>query len=144
MRNAEKKNFAQGLFVKSDLNRKEIATQVGVTEKTLRKWIDDGGWQELKDVQSITRSQLLIDAYKQLAAINKKINDEHEGVPTKELSDAKGVIRKEIETLSDNPLYLYVEVFENFTDWMARNHPKHLKDLARLSYDFVQEVAKKK
>ena len=144
MKMQEKKQFAQGLFIKSNLNRKSISAQTGITEATLRKWIIEGGWQELKDVQSITRNQLLIDAYKQLAAINKKINNEFDGIPSKELSDAKGVLRKEIETLSDNPLFVYIEVFESFTDWIARNHPKHLKILARLSFDYVQELAKNK
>lgn len=139
-----KKQIAQGLFVNQGWTAKAIAAQLGVTEKTIGRWKNDGNWDDLKEMQSITKSTLLQDAYRQLAAINKKIAEEYENVPSKELSDAKAVIRKEIEALSDNPLYLYVEVMEEMTDWVAKNHPKFLKDYSKLAYSFLEDTSKRK
>lgn len=142
MKNAEKKKLAQSLYVKGSMLQKEIAQKVGVTPKTLRKWTDDGNWEQLKEAQTITRSQLLQDAFNQLKAINKRI-DELGGVPNKELSDAKGVVRKEIELFSSNPVHKYVEVFEDFIDYLSKSSPEHLVLFAGLSNDFIEVQFKK-
>ncbi len=126
------------------MNRKEIATQVGVTEKTLRNWIDGDNWEELKNSQTITRSQLLQDAYNQLRAINQKIEIDFKGIPTKELSDAKGVIRKEIEHFSHQPIYKYVEVFEEFIEYTSKISPSDLNKFSELSQGFIAHISKRK
>ena len=134
--------MAKSLFIKSDLLRKEIAKQVGVTEKTLRDWISKFNWEELKLSQTITREQLYEQELKQLAALNKQI-EEQGGVPNKQQSDAKAVIRKNIEVLSHTPLYKYIEAFDDFSNWMIKNHPADLKLLAERSYEFLEDLAKK-
>ena len=143
MTNKEKKQLAYSLFIKSSFNRKEIAKQVGCTEKTLRNWIEKEDWQSIKEAQTLTRSKLLQDAYSQLKAINEKINDDFGGIPNKELSDAKAVIRKEIEALSNHPLHLYVEVFTEFLDWVNENEPKDVQKIVALSDGFINNIASK-
>jgi len=143
MTNKEKKQLAYSLFIKSSLNRKEIAKQVGCTEKTLRRWIETEGWQPIKEAQTLTRGKLLQDAYSQLKAINDKINNDLGGIPNKELSDAKAVIRKEIETLSGHPLHLYVEVFTEFIDWVTDNHKSKVHQVVELSDGFINDIASK-
>lgn len=143
MRNAEKKEVARGLFVKSTFNRKEIALHVGVTEKTLRNWIDEGNWEEMKDSLQITRPQLLKDAYAQLNAINRKIETEMGNIPTKDLSDAKAVIRKEIEAFSTQPIHKYIEVFEESIDFLSKHDPSKIADFAEWSQEFINQLSKK-
>jgi len=142
MRNQQKKELARSLYIKSRFTRKEIAATVGVTEKTLRTWIQKENWDELKANESITRNQLLRTAYKQLQKINEFIDNELGGIPNKEMSDAKAVIRKEIETLSDRPLYIYIEVAEEFQNWLLQNHPKQLKPVSELLLEFIEHLAK--
>ena len=120
--------------------RKDIAAQVGVTEKTLRNWIDKGDWDAMKDAETITRSKLLQDSYKQLAAINNKINVDFGGIPDKQLSDAKGVIRKEIEALSEMPLHKYIEVVTDLLDWVKTNQPEKVMDAVDITDGFVQHL----
>lgn len=144
MKNAEKKELARSLYTKSQLNRKQIAVQVGTTEKTLRKWIDEENWDAIKDSLQITRPQLLQESYQQLAAINKKIKEELGGVPNKELSDAKGVIRKEIEAFSVQPLYKYIEVFEEFIDFLSKNEPSLINPFTDASQNFINQISKSK
>lgn len=143
MKNAEKKKLAQTLFVKSNMSRRDISIQINVTEKTLRNWIETGNWEEIKDSNSITRPMLLQDSYNQLAKINAKI-EEIGGVPDKQLSDAKAVIRKEIEIFSHNPIHKYVEVFEEFIEFLTKNHPAELVRFAEISSEFVNEISKRK
>lgn len=142
MKIVDKKNLAQSLYVKSDLSRKQIAENAGVTEKTLRNWISEGEWDKQRDAIQITRPQLLQEAYSQLKAINEKIKTEFGNVPNKELSDAKGVIRKEIELLSNQPIHKYIECFEEFIDYLSQNEPKELTKFASLSQQFINQLAK--
>ena len=142
MKTAEKKHLAKNLFIKSSMTRKDIAAQVGTTEKTLRSWIDKESWEDIKTSQTVTRAQLLQEEYAQLKAINKIIEEEHKGVPNKQLSDAKGVIRKNIEALSHTPLYKYIEAFDDYINWLIKNHPAKVQEHAALTYEFVEELAK--
>lgn len=144
MRNEEKKKLAHSRFINSHMTRKEIAESVGCTPKTLRGWIKDGNWENQKESRTITRGELLQDAYRQLKAINKKINDELGGVPNKELSDAKGVIRKEIESLTSNPLHIYVDVNLELLEWIRKNKPEKLTDFVNCTNEFINEIAKEK
>jgi len=142
MTNTEKQRIAKSLYIKSGLNRKEIASRAGCTEKTLRKWINKFNWDEIKQNTTITRPQLLQDAYNQLKAVNRRITDDCDGVPTKELAYAKAVLRKEIETLADAPLHVYIEVFDEYTNWIEKNYPKKLIELTSIAFDFIEEKAR--
>jgi transposase len=142
MKNALKKEQARALFVKSTMSRKEIAGSISVTETTLRNWINDGEWQIEKDSQTITRSHLLAESYAQLQAINEAIKTENNGIPTKVLSDAKATIRKEIEALSNQPIYRYCEVFEEFLVYVAKNSPKNLEAFSQLSLNLITQLQK--
>lgn len=144
MKMADKKERARAFFVKSSLNRKEIAEAVGVTEKTLRSWIDAENWQEEKDSQTITRSQLLQESYAQLKALNDEIRDKHSGVPTKNLADAKAMVRKEIDSLSRQPIYRYVEIFEEFLIFVSKNNPALVEPFSQSSMKFISELQKEK
>lgn len=144
MKNSDKKALGKNLFINSNLNRKQIAEQIGCTEKTLRTWIENDNWEDLKNSLTITRPQLLQESYAQLKAINEKIKNDFGGVPNKELSDAKGIIRKEIELFSFQPIHKYVEVFEDFIDYLNRNMPSQLNDFTISSQAFIQEISKRK
>jgi predicted transcriptional regulator len=136
------KKLAKELFVLGNQTQKSISETVGVTEKTLSKWIEgnenEPSWKELKDLQSITKKQLLADSYAQLAAVNLAIKA-NGNVPTKEQYDAKSILGKEIDRLSDSPLAVYTDVFSDFIDWLLRNEPKHVQEFARLSMLFIEQ-----
>ncbi len=135
--NDTKKKLAQELYVLGNQTQKSIAAAVVVTEKTLGKWIDEGEWEGLKNLQSVTKKQLLADSYAQLAAVNLRIKD-NGNVPTKELYDAKSILGKEIDRLSDSPLAVYTDVFSEFIDFLLRNEPKHTTLFAQLSMQFIE------
>lgn len=144
MNNREKQEHARGLYVRSTYNQKEIAAIVNVTPKTIGNWIKDGNWDEHRDSLQITRPQLLQDSYAQLKAINLKIQTDFNGIPNKQLSDAKGVIIKEIEALSNQPLHRYIEVFEEYIEWLSKNHPDQLRSFATSSQEFITVVSSRK
>ena len=134
----EKRNIAQPLYTKGKLSRKEICNIVGIAEKTLRAWIEKYNWDDLKEAYSVTRQQLLADAYTQLKAVNQRI-EEKGGIPDKTLTDAKSVLRKEIELLSDSPVHVYIEVFQEVTEWLMSNHPSRAAEISQLLLTFIEE-----
>lgn len=128
--------LAQSFFLKSDMTREQISKAVGVTPKTLKSWIDNGKWEEMKALQSVTRPQLLQDAYAQLAAVNKAIA-ENGNLPTKEHYDAKSILRKEIDSLSNTPVALMTSVMHEFLIWMMKYEPKEFEKYSTLSTNFL-------
>lgn len=138
--------MARSLYLNSSLSNKDIAKQVGTTEKTLRKWRTDEDWDTLKELKTITRSNLLQDAYAQLKTINKQIDelDKSDMKTRKILFDAKAVLGKEIDRLSESPLHVYIGVFDEFTDWISKNYPKKLQELTAISFEFIEVINLKK
>lgn len=137
----EKRALAQSLYTRGRLSRKEICKIVSITEKTLRTWIDKHNWDALKEAQTVTRQQLLTDSYIQLKAVNQAIEDRG-GIPDKTLSDAKSVLRKEIEALADSPVHIYIEVFNEVTEWLIKVHPGKAADISNLLLSFIEERQK--
>lgn len=134
----DKKDLARALYITGKHTRKEIANNVGCAEKTLRDWIDKFSWNDLKEAKTVTRHQLLTEEYKQLQRINEAISENEDGCPTKQQSDAKAVIAKNIERLSDAPLHRYVEVFEDFTNHILEKHPRLAKEYSNIMYEFLE------
>lgn len=144
MRMADKKRQAKSLYISTDMLKKDIALQAGVTTKTLRAWAETENWDQIKESKTITRQQLLQEAYEQLAAVNKVIMEQHNGVPDKKLSDAKAVLRKEIEALAELPLHQLVSVFHEYTGWLNTYKPDKLLEYTESLNEFIEhQVASK-
>jgi len=138
-----KKQAAKRLFCDTQMSRKEIAKHptVRVTEKTLRKWIEEGNWQDIKDTQAITRPQLLKEAYSQLAAINNEVRTNYNNIPSKALSDAKGVIIKELTALSDQPLHQTITVVTELMHWVSITYPAKTEVILDIVNEWVEHQA---
>jgi len=145
MKNAQKKELARGLYINSSLNQTEIAAQVETTPKTLRNWIAEGGWSEIKHSKTLTRPHMLQQAYQRLQENNKalEILKPGEMATYKTLMDAKAIIGKEIERLSDSPLHLYIEVCEDLMGWVSSNLPQDLQSVTVMLREFIEDVHKR-
>ena len=88
----QKKDWAKLLFLKTQMNQKEIALKVQTTEKTLGKWIKEANWDLLRSSFTITKEQELRRIYQQIHEMNNAIANREEG---KRYADGK-----EADTLS--------------------------------------------
>lgn len=66
LKKEQEKEYAKMLFLSQNQTQKEIAERVGVTEKTLTKWIAEGGWEKLKKSLLVTKANQLAMLYDQL------------------------------------------------------------------------------
>lgn len=73
MKNTDmEKDYAKTLFL-DGITRKEIASRLKRTEKTIGKWALDGKWEELKRSLLVTKETQINALYSQLEQLNKEI-----------------------------------------------------------------------
>lgn len=68
-------DYAKMLYVNQRLTKKEVAARVGVTEKTLGKWVDHEKWDNLRKSMLVTKDTQLTNLYNQLEWINNHISE---------------------------------------------------------------------
>lgn len=73
LKKTQEREFARVLFVSENLSQKDISERVGITEKTLAKWIVEGDWKKLKKSLLNTRKSNLSLLYDQLDWLNNHI-----------------------------------------------------------------------
>ena len=74
-----KKELAELIYTRGDLTQKELAARVGVTEKTMSKWVNDGKWDAIRTSLTITREEQLRRLYNQIAEYNTAIEQREAG-----------------------------------------------------------------
>lgn len=74
----QEKEYAKILFTKEKLQQNIVAKRVGVSEKTIGKWIVEGGWKKIRRSLIVTKDNQIARFYEQL----DKMNDEIESRPT--------------------------------------------------------------
>lgn len=72
-RKETEKEYAKLLFIKHNMDQKEIAAKVKVTEKTLGKWVNEGKWREQKRSLIHTRTNIIQQFEEQLELWNSAI-----------------------------------------------------------------------
>ena len=96
---AKAKEYAQVLYVKENLHQKVIADRVGVTEKTLSKWINEGNWKSLKRSLLTTKQTQITLLYDQLEWQNNEIANRQNKVATTKEADVISKLSASIQKL---------------------------------------------
>ena len=111
LKKSQEQEFARVLFVSENLSQKEIAERVGITEKTLSKWIEAGAWQKLKRSMLTTKQNQLGMLYDQLEWQNTLIADRDIKVATTKEADVISKITAAIQRLEvETSIGVIVEV----------------------------------
>ncbi len=135
------KSLAQEIFLHSNINQKELAEKVGVSERTIGKWVNEGNWKNLRTAKNVSRQSLLQKAYANLEKMNTLI-EEHGGVPPKQLTDAKSVFVREVQALDkQDSLSHAVSVMEGFMGFLFKRNPKMAKEVAQYQLEFIETRA---
>jgi len=102
VRKETEKEYAKLLFIKHDLDQKEIALKVKVTEKTIGKWINEGKWREQKRSLLHTRTNIIQKFEGQLERWNTAIESREDKLASSKEVDllnklASGIKKLETE-----------------------------------------------
>lgn len=140
----QKKEWAKLLYLKSDLNQKEIAVKVEVSEKTLSKWVNDehDNWEILKSSYIITREQELRRIYIQISELNRFISMRDEGCRYANSKEADvlsklGATAKSME--HDCSISEIINVFKEFTEFIKEVDFAKAKEIVVLMDAFVKQ-----
>jgi len=131
----QKRELAYVLYMQAELTQKEIAEKVKVSENTVSRWVNEGGWKQLKAAHKLTPQNFKKRLYEIVTEII-----EGERKPDTNEADALLKYAKAIETLEqkDNA-EIYIQVFKSFEAWLNNLDPELTKMLNSYHQDFVQE-----
>lgn len=98
---ANKQYLAKILFTREQLEQKVVAKRVGVSEKTMSKWVNEFNWKSLRRRLLITREEQLNSFYEQLENLNNEIKAKNngKGVPDTKQADIQIKLTAAIKNL---------------------------------------------
>jgi len=76
---ADKQYLAKILFTREKLEQKVVAKRVGVSEKTMSKWVNDFNWRTLRNRLAVGKEEVLSNLYEQLEELNDAISQKPVG-----------------------------------------------------------------
>ncbi len=140
----QKKEWAELTFMKEQLSQKEIALRVGVSPKTISKWIKDGNWEQLKASKTIGKEKALNRLYAQINMLSdeidkKQANDEAIGKEAAELKSLSASV-KSLET--DISVSVTIDVFEKFLVWLKTIDLDVAKSYAMYKDNYIKTLLK--
>ncbi len=141
----QKKEWAKQLFIENKLNQKLIAEKVGVSEKTLSKWVNEGHWERLRKSLLISKQEQLANLYDQLSEINSHIKKKPEGerFADSKQADIMVKITASIEQLEEETNMADVfEVGKRFISWLQSHDFQKAKEVVDLYDGFIKSCLK--
>lgn len=128
----------------SDLLQKEIAEQVGVTQKTMSKWVTEGKWDEVREAQASTRQETIRGLLAQMNELNQAIAGRAQGerYPTSKEADILSKLSRNISFL-DKQVQLkdYVTVLSEELKFIKEQDLAFAKTLSDYQYEFLAQRA---
>lgn len=140
---AQKKEWAKLLYLKEKITQKEIAEKVGVTEKTVSKWVNIEKWENLKASITITKEDTLRRLYMQINEINSAIEKKPEGeryATGKEANDLAKLATAAKMLESEASISETMEVFKRFINWLRPLDLLKAKDIIVLQDNYIKTI----
>lgn len=138
-----KKEWAQILYCKEGLSQKEIADKVGVTEKTIRNWRDEGKWETIKVSVIMSRENELNRIYAQINELNTHIENKPQGqrfANSKEADALKKLTSAAKDLETERSLRNTIDVFIEFTKWLSKTDVKKSQEAGQLFDAYINTL----
>lgn len=145
MKTEQKKELAKLLFVNEHLTQKEVAIRVGVSEKSLSKWVNEGQWRKLRQSLIVTKEEQLRRIYEQLDELNTAIASREPGKRYANTKDADTLAKltsaaKNLE--SEASIGDIISVAKRFIEWLRPVDIDKAKEVSALFDSFIKERLK--
>lgn len=141
--NQQKKDWAKTLYLRENLTQQEIADRVGVSRVSVSNWIRTGKWEEQRTALTLTREEQVRALYRQVAAINKAIEERPEGerFATTTEADIIGKLSKSIKQMeTEVGIADIVSVSTKFIEFLRPIDLEKAKEVTRLVDAFIKSV----
>lgn len=139
--NKQKKEWAGVLYLKENLTQAEIAEKVGVSRVTVNKWIKSEMWEKHKAGITITREEQIGNMYRQVAEINRNIEEREEGKRFASPKEADSLIKlasaiKQME--GDAGIADIISVGTRVIEWLRQVDLEKAKEFTRYIDAFIK------
>ncbi len=141
--NQQKKDWAKTLYLRESLTQQEIADRVGVSRVSVSNWIRAGKWEEQRTALTLTREEQVRSLYRQVAAINRSIEERPEGerFATTTEADIIGKLSKSIKQMeTEVGIADVVSVLTRFIEFLRPVDIEKAKDVTRLADAFIKTL----
>jgi DNA-binding XRE family transcriptional regulator len=143
--NQQKKDWAKLIYLKDNLTQKEIAQKVGVTEKTIGKWIQSEEWYKLKSSITITKEETLRRFYIQINEITAAIEKRDDGQKYANSKETDTLVKltaaiKNLET--ETSISEVIEVSKNFLNWLRKHDLTKAQELSEYFDAYIKTLLK--
>lgn len=132
---------ARNLFYQTDLSQAQIAKLIGISERTLSLWANEGRWRQLRQLTKQTPSVMIDELYAELARINSAIRSRDPGkqfatpqeaeVRRKTLAAVKYVQQRQTSGS-------HMEVLMNFTTYVLKKNMEDARKITQYADEFIK------
>lgn len=141
----QKQEWAQQLYCDGGTTQKAIADKVGISEKTMSKWVDKYNWETLRKSLLITKQEQLSRLYDQLDNITTAIRDRETGKNYATPAEADTIVKltKAIEQLEEETNMADVfEIGKQFITFIQQVDFEKSKEIVDLYDGFIKHKLK--
>ncbi len=130
VKDPQKYEYAYLLYMQK-VPQKEIAERVGVSQQTLSKWKEDGGWELKRVAKTVSRDQII---NKVLLRINEMLDSEEE-FNADEFSKAANQLSKLKQGCTIDDI---ADILTRFGDWVIEQSASD----KTITTEFVQQLTR--
>ena len=143
LKNKDKQDYAELLFVVQNQPQNVIADKVGVSTVTINKWVQKFKWKEKQASFTVTREQQLQRLYIQIAEINKVISERDQKYPTPSEADSINKLASAIDKMErESSLADIISVSQKFLNWLRPLDLAKAKEMSGLFDAFIKDNLK--
>ncbi len=141
----DKQFLAKILFTREQLDQKVVAKKVGVSEKTMSKWVNEFNWKGLRNRLLLSKEDQLNSLYEQLEALNTEIKNHATRRPDTKQADVQIKLTSSIRNLeTDLAIADLVESGMRFVRHLQKvGTMQQVKDFTELWHSFIQASIKR-
>lgn len=123
--------------------QKQLALKVGVSEKTMSKWVREGEWEKLRMNIPLVKQEQLQAMLTELQQLNEFISTKPEGLryaDSKE-ADIRRKLVADIEALEGEAgIADTISVANGFTRWLAKVDVEKAQEIGLLLDSYIKEI----
>ncbi len=138
------KQLAEHLYLAdTKITVKALAEKLGVTEKTLSKWIEEGKWNDKRISLLTTKSQQLSFLYTQLQNLNNVIaNREEQNYANSKEANTITQLTAAIQKLeTETSLGNIIQVAKEVVEYVGESDYEKAKEIAKIFDGFINYKA---
>lgn len=135
------RDHAELLIIKEGLNQKEAAERVGVTEKTMSRWVKEGKWDNQRRSFAATRNSIIANLQQQLELLQTSITKNDGGLATSKEADMLVKLANAIKKLeSDAGVGETIEVAMKFVRFVSQSDTVLAQNITRHFDAYIQSL----